>query len=210
MSAARSSSTLLNAPFDNGDRLTRVEFHRRYETAPDLKKAELIEGVVYLGSPVRIEHSNAEGELGGWLATYRASVPGLEIPHNGTVVLDEDNEFQPDIMLRRSDGGTSRGEDGYVHGGPELVVEIAASSISRDLHAKKNVYRRNRVQEYIVWRVLDGELDWFALHEGEYRLLTPDKNGVIHSEVFPGLRLAVAKLLAGDFAAVMSEQQRPA
>lgn len=207
---ARPDSKYCPPPFENGDRLTRAEFHRRYETAPDLKKAELVEGGVYLGSPVRTEHSNAEGDLGGWLSIYRAANPGLELQHNGTVILDDDNELQPDIVLRRSDGGTSRTEEGYVIGGPELVAEVAASSVSRDLPAKKNVYRRNRVQEYIVWRVLDGELDWFALHEGEYRLLTPDSNGVIHSEVFPGLRLAVTRLPAGDFAGVLAEQQRPA
>src|SRR5690242_2783619 len=205
MVAVGSSSKHCLPPFENGDRLTRLEFHRRYESAPDLKKAELVEGEVHLGSPVRMEHGDAEGDLGGWLGAYRAKVAGLALSHNGTVVLDEDNELQPDIILRRTAGGTSRAEEGYVFGPPELVVEIAASSVSRDLHTKKNVYRRNRVQEYIVWRVLDGELDWFALHEGEYRLLAPDANGVIHSEVFPGLRLAVAKLLAGDFAGVLAE-----
>lgn len=207
---ARPDSKHCPPPFDNGDRLTRAEFHRRYETAPDLKKAELVEGEVYLGSPVRTEHGDAEGELGAWLGAYRARVSGLALSHNGTVVLDDDNELQPGIVLRRTDGGTSRTEEGYVIGGPELVAEIAASSVSRDLHTKKNVYRRNRVQEYLVWRVLDGELDWFALREGEYHLLAPDSNGVIHSEVFPGLRLAVTKLLAGDFAGVLAEQQRPA
>jgi Uma2 family endonuclease len=207
MSAARSALHCF-PPFDNGDRLTRIEFHRRYETAPGLKKAELIEGVVYLGSPVSTKHGRGESQIGRWLGAYEQVVDGLDLVSNATVMLDDDNEFQPDVLMRRVSGGTSHDEGDFIGGPPELVAEIAISSVSRDLHAKKNVYRRNRVQEYIVWRVLDGELDWFALHEGEYRLLTPDANGVMHSEVFPGLRLAVSKLLAGDFAGVIAEQQR--
>ena len=40
-------------PLENGDRLTRAEFERRYAAMPRLKKAELIEGIVYVPSPVR-------------------------------------------------------------------------------------------------------------------------------------------------------------
>jgi Uma2 family endonuclease len=84
---------------------------------------------------------------------------------------------------------------------------VAASSAAYDLYDKKTAYRRNGVQEYIVWKVLDQKLDWFVLQEGDYILKQPDGAGVIRSGVFPGLWLAVMALLAGDMARVLAVVQ---
>jgi Uma2 family endonuclease len=197
-------------PLENGDRLTRPEFERRYEAMPHLKKAELIEGVVYVGSPVRFtHHGQPDSDMQIWLGTYRVSTPGTGSGGNSTVRLDLDNEPQPDILLRREVGGSSRIDaDGYIEGAPELVVEIAASSASYDLHDKLRAYRRNGVQEYIVWSVLDRRIHWLALHDGSYQPLTPDERGIVRSEVFPGLWLAATALLAGDMATVMATLQQ--
>jgi Uma2 family endonuclease len=185
---------------ENGDRLTVAEFERRYEAMPDEKKAELIEGVVYLSSPVSFGHSAAESNIGTWLGTSRARYAAeLELGHNATVRLGNKNEVQPDICLRRVAGGSSTNTpDGYLEGPPELVVEVAASSVSRDLHSKKNVYRRAGVREYVVLRLLDAELDWFELRGGEYVGREPDADGIIESAQFPGLRLDVPAILEGD------------
>ncbi len=194
-----------------GDRLTRREFHRRYTAMPNLKKAELIEGAVYMSSPVKLNHSEYTYLLSGWLCWYSTMTPGLQGSDNGTVILDEDNEPQPDVFLRISEeyGGQSwRDENGYLEGAPELVVEVASSSVSYDLHGKKNLYRRNGVKEYIVWRVKDQQLDWFSLQEGAFVQLAPDANGMIESTVFPGLRLAVSALLSGDMQTVLAELQK--
>ena len=202
------SSAVLPA-LENGDRLTRSEFERRYEAMPHLKKAELIEGVVYVGSPVRYtQHGQPNFDLETWLGVYRAATPGVFGAGNTTVRLDLDNEPQPDVLLRLDRGGRSRiDDDGYVDGAPELVVEVAASSASYDLHDKLRAYRRNGVPEYVVWRVLDGGLDWFVLRDGSYERLQPDDVGVLRSEVFPGLWLSVPALLAGDLAAVLATLQ---
>jgi Uma2 family endonuclease len=195
---------------ENGDRLSQLEFHRRYEQRPDLKKAELVEGVVHVPSPVRArQHGGLEGDAGAWLGVYKADHPGLQLNHNTTVILDARNEVQPDICLRRIDGGSSRLVDDYIEGPPELVVEIAASSASIDLHAKKDLYRRTGVQEYIVWRVFDEAIDWWELRDDDYVTLAPDAEGVVHSNVFPGLRLKPADLLAGDLAAVLALPNAP-
>ena len=198
-------------PLENGDRLSRGEFERRYSARPDLKKAELIEGVVYMPSPVRsTSHSRPHAAILGWLVTYCASTPGVWADDNATVRLDLDNEPQPDALLRIDEeaGGRSRiSADDYVEGAPELIVEIAASSAAIDLHDKLRAYRRNGVQEYVVWRVLDRQIDWFVLSDGEYRPLTADSAGTIESHVFPGLRLAVDALLQGDTARVLMELQ---
>lgn len=191
--------------------MTRAEFHRRYALHPEIKSAELIEGVVYVASPLRArDHGFQDASVAGWLAGYWANQPGVRCASNSTVVLDADNEVQPDVvLLRESDGSSRLTADGYIQGPPELVVEISASSTSQDLHQKKNAYRRNGVQEYIVWRVLDGAIDWFALHDGQYVALAPGDNGVIESAVFPGLRLDVAAMLAGDLARVLAVQSAP-
>jgi Uma2 family endonuclease len=183
---------------ENGDRLTVAEFERRYEAMPNEKKAELIEGVVYLSSPVSTSHGDAQAMLAGWLVAYASKNPGLSAGSDSTIRLDSDNEFQPDLHLRRRERGATRPAGSYLEGPPELVVEIAASSVSRDLHSKKNVYRRAGVREYVVLRLLDAELDWFELQGGEYIRREPGAGGTIESAQFPGLRLDVPALLAGD------------
>ncbi len=196
---------------ESGDRLTRAEFHRRYCARPEIKKAELVEGVVYVASPVRQDgHGSEHNIVQLWLGTFAARVPGLDVGDNSTVFLDADNEVQPDAFLfwRGADKpGARLTEKGYVEGPPLLVVEIAASSASYDLHDKLRAYRRNGVREYVVWRVLDGAIDWFRLREGEHVRVEPDERGVIESEAFPGLRVHVAKMLAGDAAGVLAELQ---
>jgi Uma2 family endonuclease len=95
-----------------------------------------------------------------------------------------------------------------MEGAPEMIVEIAASSASYDLHDKLEVYRRNGVQECVVWQIYDQRVDWFALREGHYVPLMPDTDGIIRSHVFPGLQLSVVALLNGDLAGVLAELQK--
>ncbi|BAZ07283.1 Uma2 family endonuclease [Calothrix sp. NIES-3974] len=198
-------------PLENGDRLTRVEFERRYQAMSNLKKAELIEGTVFImASPVRHRsHGQPHAYIMTWLGTYLAATPGIEIGDNVTVRLDADNEPQPDALLRLEQGGRSTvSVDDYIEGAPELIVEIAASSAAIDLHDKKKVYRRNGVQEYIVWQVLENKLDWFSLENSEYISVCQDENGVIKSLVFPGLWLDVNALLTGNLAQVFAVLQQ--
>ena len=196
---------------ENGDRLTRCEFERRYAARPDLEKAELIEGVVHVPSPVRTaSHAEPHYSLIGWLAAYSAATPGVRGADNATVRLDLDNEPQPDALLRieRREGRSRLDEDDWIEGAPELVVEVAASSAAIDLHDKLRAYRRNGVREYLVWRTGERRIDWYALVEGDYRPLPRTGRGVLESNVFPGLRLAAEAMLRGDLAAVLAEQQR--
>jgi Uma2 family endonuclease len=195
-------------PLENGDRLTRAEFERRYHAMPHVKKAELIEGVVYMPSPVRVRsHGAPHGKIMGWLANYCAATPGVDFADNSTLRLDPDNEPQPDAMLWIEGGRSAVSEDDYMEGSPELVVEIAGSSASYDLHAKRHVYRRNGVREYLVWSVLENAFYWFRLQDEEYAAQRPDAGGIIESSVFPGLRLNVLALLDGDLAKVLADLQ---
>lgn len=198
-------------PLENGDLLSRGEFERRYQAMTELKKVELIEGIVYMASPLRFEtHAEPHANLIGWLWSYKIATPGVRLGDNPTIRLDLDNEPQPDavLLIDSNFGGCSRfDEEGYIEGAPELVVEVSASSASIDLRDKKRVYRRNGVKEYLVWQVMEQRLSWFSLQEEEYVALQPNAEGIICSEVFPGLWLAVTALLAGNMSAVMATLQ---
>ncbi|MBM4257534.1 MAG: Uma2 family endonuclease [Deltaproteobacteria bacterium] len=192
-------------PLENGDQLTRPEFERRYEAMPNLKKAELIEGVVYVPSPVRYEgHGRQHSSLNGWLVVYSASTPGVAVSDNTTVLLDLGNEPQPGVLLRITTGGQSHvTADGFIEGPPELVAEVASSSAAYDLHQKLDVYCHHGVREYIVWRTLDNAIDWFILRDGRYDRLLPSEAEIYKSETFPGLWLDAAAMLQGDLAGVL-------
>jgi Uma2 family endonuclease len=186
------------------DHLTREEFHRRYLARPDIKKAELIDGVVYVPSPVRLrQHGRPHGLIMAWLGHYISLVPDIILAPETTIYLDDQSEVQPDAFLWRPGAGSGREtEDGYFEGAPQLAVEVAASSASYDLHEKKEAYRRNGVAEYVVWRVLDEAIDWFRLVNGQYVVMEPDAEGMVESDQFPGLRLHVPSMIASDIATV--------
>jgi Uma2 family endonuclease len=195
-------------PLENGDHLNRYEFERRYAQMRP-KKAELIEGVVYMPAALRFRsHGQPHAHLMTWLGTYQALTSGVELGIEPTVRLDIDNAPQPDAVLFITGGQVSISEDDYIEGAPELVAEIAASSVAIDLHDKKNAYRRNGVKEYIVWQVYDQKIDWFYLQEGEYLSLPADENNLIRSRTFPGLWLAAEDLLAGNMTQVLAVLQQ--
>ena len=198
-------------PLNAGDQLTRAEFERRYEAYPDIKKAELIEGVVYMPSPTRLQqHGEPHGNIITWLGLYVAATPGVRLANNATVRLDFENEVQPDALLRLEPGrgGRSRiSPDDYLEGAPELVVEVAASSAAYDLHAKRRVYQRSGVPEYLALQVYEQVVDWWALADGVYTSLAADAAGIWRSEQFPGLWFDAAAFWAGDLAALLRTLQ---
>jgi Uma2 family endonuclease len=185
----------------NGDHLTVPEFERRYEAAPGVNHAELIEGIVVMPSPVSLLHADAHSRLHEFLSRYARATPGTNSTICASLRLDGQNEYQPDTMLRIESGplaGSNVAPNGLLEGSPELAAEIAVSSAAYDLHEKKAVYQRSQVREYLVWRVMDAQIHWFALEEGQYVELKPRANGLICSRVFPGLWLEVRALLAGE------------
>jgi Uma2 family endonuclease len=189
-------------PLENGDRLTRGEFERRYEAMPYVRKAELIEGVVYMPSPVHHKkHGRPHAAISGWLSDYWQETDGVDVGMESSLRLDMENEPQPDVclfVLPEFGGQATISDDDYIEGAPELVVEVASSSTSIDMHHKLRAYRRNGVREYIVWLVRTKQIKWFVLRGGEYVELEPDAGGIIHSEVFPGLALDADAMIKGD------------
>jgi Uma2 family endonuclease len=198
----------------NGDHLTRDEFHRRYSARSDIKKAELIDGVVYVPSPVWADlHGEPHGAVVGWLYAYRRRNRTVRLLDNATVLMDADgirDEVQPDACLWRDEpGGPKLTRRHFLEGAPQFVVEVAASSAAYDLHEKKEAYRRNGVREYVVWRVLDGAIDWFELRDGTYVRREADADGIVESSQFPGLRLHIPSMLDDDVAGVLAALEPP-
>jgi Uma2 family endonuclease len=199
-------------PLENGDRLSRTEFERRYDAMPGLKKAELIEGVVYTPSPVRYDrHGHPHGLVVTWLGVYWAGTPGTGFADNASARLDLQNEPQPDavLLIKPGHGGQARiSPDDYIEGAPELAVEVSSSTVGIDLNSKFEVYRRTGVREYVVWRVLDKQIDWFMHRGGRFVRLKPDENGHYHSHVFPGLWLDPAAMIRGELTTVLDLVRR--
>jgi Uma2 family endonuclease len=198
-------------PLCNGDRLTRDEFERRYDATPNLKRAELIEGRVYVPPPVsHVGHGEPHFWVMAWLTPYAVATPGITGGDNGSLRLDLDNMPQPDayLMIRPERGGQAKiGVDGYVEGAPDVVVEVAASSASYDLHDKLRVYRRNGVREYIVWLTFDRAIDYFVLRGTEFVRHNPAGQGQYRSEALPGLWLDANPMTSGDIVAVLAYLQ---
>jgi hypothetical protein len=196
-------------PLNAGDKLSREEFLRRWEMHPEIKNAELIGGIVYMPSPVTIEHGDWESDLGTWLGVYRIATPGTASGHNSTALLLKDAP-QPDINLRilPECGGSSRAKGKYLAGAPELMTEACRSSAAYDLHQKYELYEAAGVQEYLAVLLYEKEIRWHVLTGGRYQLLPPDADGVWRSRVFPGLWLDGQALLNRDMPKVLTVLQQ--
>lgn len=191
-----------------GDRLSQEEFHRRYQAYPEDAKFELVDGVVYMASPLGQPHALHNPELTGALWLYKAYTPGVEALENATTILGLASEPQPDLALRIAPdwGGQSGMEGKYVKGAPELLAEVADSSLALDLGQKKRDYRRAGVVEYIVWCVEERQLHWFDFAADTK--ITPTRQGVLRSRVFPGLWIHRHALLERDSRRVIKVLQR--
>ncbi len=211
-SQIRSENQADSPPLNAGDRLSRAEFERRYQAHPEIKKAELIEGVVYVPAPTRVEqHGEPHGQIVTWSGVYTASTPGVRLAANATIRLDFENELQPDafLQIKPEFGGQSTvSDDDYLEGPPDLIVEIAASSASYDLHDKKRVYARSGVRVYVAVQMYEERIDWFGLREGVYELLEADEQGVFRSDIFPGRWFEVEAFWAGDLVALLAALQK--
>jgi Uma2 family endonuclease len=186
---------------ENGDHLDQKTFHARYLAMRENKRAELIGGIVYMPSPQKIPHGRYQYRVLRWLGEYAENTPGTEVLVNSTSILGDESEPEPDGCLYISPecgGQTAEDSDGFLVGAPELLAEIAWSTESIDLNAKKTDYEKAGVREYIVVALRMKRVFWFIRRRSKFRELTAGADNVYRSEVFPGLWLDPAALLSGD------------
>lgn len=184
---------------------------RRYEAMPNTR-AQLINGTVHVRGFTRYNtYGGPVAKLVGWLGMYLSKHPSLIGGTQSTTFLSDLDVVEPAAFLTRAAALGSRaciGDDDYIHGAPDLVCEVAASTVSVDAHAKSDMYAAAGVREYILWRTAERPeptIDWFRLtDDGLYRPIEPDADGIIESTIFPGLKLHRPALLRGDLAAVLA------
>lgn len=186
-------------PLDPGMRLSREEFLRRWDQLPDLKRAELIDGIVSMSSPVADSHSRFVMVLGSWVYRYEEATPGCWSGTGGTWFM-LDSVSQPDVhlILRQEAGGQSGIDDKYRTGSPELAIEVSNATLRYDTGPKLALYQRAGVREYLICSPERREILWRYLEQGRYVLLEPDAAGVLRSRVFPGLWLDSKALFEND------------
>jgi len=171
---------------------------------PSAFRAELIEGIVHVPSPLKAKHGGPHAKAMVWAGFYESRTPGTLAFDNTTHILGEDSEPQPDVSLLIVGGQTKENEDEYIVGAPELVVEVASSSVAIDLHAKKRDYERHGVQEYVVVIVREHTVIWFIRNtDGLFVEMPADADQIHRSRKFPGLWLDGAALLRGDTTRVL-------
>ncbi|MBI1918633.1 MAG: Uma2 family endonuclease [Planctomycetes bacterium] len=192
-----------------GDFLSRDEFLRRWEAMPQLKRAELIRGIVYMPSPVSREHARMETRVATWLGTYLAHTAGCDAGNNMTWLMLEEESPQPDtsLWIVPEAGGQSSSQGQYASGAPEFLAEVCLSSTAYDLHQKLEVYQEASVQEYLAVLMYERQVRWHRLTRRRFKVVPAPEDGVYRSAAFPGLWLDSAALLGGDLARVLAVLQ---
>lgn len=199
-SLLRPTSSVSLPTLEAGDHLDQKTFHERYEAMPEDFRAELIGGIVFLPSPLKRPHGRMRVLLSLWLDTYGQATAGTEVFSNPTTILDRRAEPQPDLcmLIANPRHGQTREEGEYIVGAPELIVEVASSSESIDLHRKRDDYERTGVKEYLVVLLRQKRIEWFIRRNAHFENLPAAGDGIYRSEVFPGLWLDPAALLGQD------------
>ncbi len=197
----KSTSRRTLPPLENGDCMDQKTFHARYQAMGDDVRAELIGGIVYMASPQKLPHGRTNKNVGRLLDAYEDATEGTESLATITNILGPDSQPEPDDCLRilpEYGGQTHEDDQGYLNGSPELIVETAATSESRDLHQKKTDYEKNGVREYVSVALRSKAVFWFVLEDGKFEERQPDPDGIYRSRVFPGLWIDPKALLRGD------------
>ena len=203
---------VLTPPLSEGEQLTRDEFMRRWEAMPDLKFAELIDGIVHMPSPLSDIHSDFHARMCVWLGQYVTFTPACAVRTNCTWLMSDKSVPQPDLALKifPDHGGQSWLEGEYAAGAPELIVEISHTTGARDSGVKQRLYERSGVLEYLIVRPKKRQIVWNELVEGKYREIQPGADGLLRSRFFPGLWLNSDAFWNCDYAALSAAIQQGA
>jgi hypothetical protein len=199
-------------PLADGQLVSLEEFEQRFDATPDLKHAELLDGVAYLRHDGRAFAGSCRAALIGWLGVYSASTRFLLPGAHGHVALDDRNELQPDAILavRPEAGGTVvLDATGVVRSAPDFAADVFTTTNATLLPKRIAAHERGGTLEYLVWYAEHKCVDWLVRERGEFVAMNPDPaDGLLKSVAFPGLWLDATALLNGDLDTVLAALQR--
>jgi Uma2 family endonuclease len=201
MATVKPRKTKALPPLENGDQLDQKTFHARYEAMPEDCRAELIGGIVYLASPQKVPHSEAQCLTVRWLDEYSEATPGTEALANNTQILGPESEPEPDgcLFIASEYGGRVFVDpDDFLNGSPDLVAEVSSSTESIDLHRKKLDYEKAGVREYVVLALRTQQVFWFFRQRGKFKEVPLPADGIFRSRAFPGLWLDAEAMLRNN------------
>ena len=178
-------------------KMTKEEFWQLPEGPPDY---EFEDGEVIPLPRPHERHQDIMLVLGGILRTYVHANHLGKVRIEVDVELTETKTYVPDIVYLSPEHLDRLGEDGKVHGAPDLAVEISSSStVSRDRITKFEAYFRAGVPWY--W-LIDRETfiieEYHARPEGYVRTAGTDAGEVFRPGLFPGLEINLLELIEGE------------
>ena len=142
-----------------------------YKSLPEGTRAELIDKVIYMSPSPISKHQVILNKINVQLyAHLEKSKAGVVYVSPLDVYLDEEiNAVQPDISVVLNEGLANVDENGYIHGAPDLIVEILSPGNSNyDLIKKRELYQRFGVKEYWIVDPATKQAQGFQLKNGEY------------------------------------------
>lgn len=156
-----------------------------YEALPEGSPYQLIEGELVMSPAPGFEHFRSSKKL--FVKLYRM----LEELGKGEVIyapvdlyLDEENAYQPDIMVILK-GSKAKITSKGVYGPPDVVVEILSPSTAYyDLKVKKRVYERSGVREYWIVDPMEKSFEIYVNSEEGFKLSSMAiQKGIVRSEI---------------------------
>ena len=141
-----------------------------FRMLPEGTLCEVIDNVLYMSPAPLYSHQRLVGLLFKNLSVY------LDQTQTGEAIISPFDVYfenlqsavQPDVLVLLNETRHILKEDGYIHGAPDIIVEVLSSDKKKDLVKKKNLYERAGVKEYFTVNPVDRETSSWLLKENVY------------------------------------------
>jgi Uma2 family endonuclease len=158
------------------------------------RKVELICGEIIEMSPEGAPHSSYCGEITEYLRKILGDRAKVREAH--PITLPNNSEPEPDIAIVKTRSTLYRDRHPY----PEDIfwlIEIANSTLAKDVSIKKDLYANAGIEEYWVLNLAESVLVVFRdLTRSGYQSTTSFTSGMISPLAFPDISIDIQKLLA--------------
>jgi Uma2 family endonuclease len=158
------------------------------------RQVELICGEIVEMSPEGAPHSSYCGEIGEYFRKILGTRAKVREAH--PITLPNNSEPEPDIAIVRNRSTLYRDRHPY----PEDIfwlVEVANSTLAKDVGIKKDLYANAGIEEYWVLNLPESVLIVFRdLTTSGYQSTTSFTSGTISPLAFPDISIDIQQLLA--------------